>query len=131
PFHLVEACRLVVERRIAPCEWMTGGRFERTFLDAHRLVSRCPGRWVPGLAAMQRAKGPATGRGEAPPAARRSCRRREAPQSFKVSSALANLLACERSALASVSNQSAISSKPSSRATLAMPGYMSVYSCVS
>src|SRR5205823_13269790 len=40
-------------------------------------------------------------------------------------------LACERSALASVSNQSAISPKPSSRAAFAMPGYMSVYSCVS
>src|SRR5205823_9923889 len=37
-------------------------------------------------------------------------------------------LACERSALASVSNQSAISPKPSSRAAFAMPGYMSVYS---
>ncbi len=35
------------------------------------------------------------------------------------------------SALPSVSNQSAISSKPSSRAVRAMPGYMSVYSCVS
>ena len=32
------------------------------------------------------------------------------------------------SALASVSNQSAISAKPSSRAVFAMPGYMSVYS---
>src|SRR5206468_6066325 len=40
-------------------------------------------------------------------------------------------LACERSALARVSNQSAISSKPSWRAALAMPGYMSVYSWVS
>src|SRR5690606_17299123 len=39
--------------------------------------------------------------------------------------------ACDFSALASVSNQSAISLKPSSRAVLAMPGYMSVYSCVS
>ena len=33
--------------------------------------------------------------------------------------------------LANVSNQSAISSKPSSLAVLAIPGYMSVYSCVS
>src|SRR5213079_1171640 len=40
-------------------------------------------------------------------------------------------LACERSAFASVSNQSAISPKPSSRAAFAMPGYMSVYSWVS
>ena len=39
--------------------------------------------------------------------------------------------ACDFSAFASVSNQSAISSKPSSRAARAMPGYMSVYSCVS
>ena len=37
-------------------------------------------------------------------------------------------LACERSAFASVSNQSAISSKPSSRADFAIPGYISVYS---
>ncbi len=35
------------------------------------------------------------------------------------------------SAFARVSNQSAISLKPSSRALFAMPGYMSVYSCVS
>jgi len=42
-----------------------------------------------------------------------------------------NRLTCERSALASVSNQSAISSNFSSRAVLAIPGYMSVYSCVS
>ena len=47
------------------------------------------------------------------------------------SRALVKRLACERSALAKVSNQSATSSKPSSRAVLAMPGYMSVYSCVS
>src|SRR5690606_21764370 len=34
--------------------------------------------------------------------------------------------ACDRSALARVSNQVAISSNPSSRAALAMPGYISV-----
>src|SRR5476651_1550809 len=39
-----------------------------------------------------------------------------------------NRLACERSAFASVSNQSAISANPSSRAARAIPGYMSVYS---
>src|SRR5262245_41788840 len=39
--------------------------------------------------------------------------------------------ACDFSARASVSNQSAISAKPSSRAVRAMPGYMLVYSCVS
>src|ERR1700736_3353600 len=39
--------------------------------------------------------------------------------------------ACDFPALASVSNQSAISSKPSWRAVRAMPGYMSVYSWVS
>jgi len=39
--------------------------------------------------------------------------------------------ACDFSALASVSNQSAISEKPSSRADFAIPGYMSVYSWVS
>src|SRR5690606_30832937 len=44
----------------------------------------------------------------------------------RVSRVFWNLLACERSALARVSNQSAISSKPSARASLAMPGYMSV-----
>src|SRR5262249_36777411 len=47
------------------------------------------------------------------------------------SSAFWKRLACERSAFASVSNQSAISENPSSRACLAMPGYMSLYSCVS
>jgi hypothetical protein len=39
--------------------------------------------------------------------------------------------ACDFSAFARVSNQSAISPKPSSRAAFAIPGYMSVYSCVS
>jgi hypothetical protein len=39
--------------------------------------------------------------------------------------------ACDFSALASVSNQSAISVKPSLRAAFAMLGYISVYSCVS
>src|SRR5437763_2535720 len=48
-----------------------------------------------------------------------------------VSSPFWNRPACDFSARASVSNQSAISAKPSSRAVLAMPGYMSVYSCVS
>src|SRR5206468_5300540 len=52
-------------------------------------------------------------------------------QSASASSAFWKRLACERSAFASVSNQSAISSKPSLRASLAMPGYISVYSCVS
>src|SRR5689334_1797458 len=52
-------------------------------------------------------------------------------QSVSASRAFWKRLACERSALASVSNQSAISSKPSPRADLAMPGYMSVYSWVS
>src|SRR4051812_21606588 len=42
-----------------------------------------------------------------------------------------NRLAWERSAFANVPNQSAISSKPSSRAVRAMPGYISVYSWVS
>src|SRR3970040_2927163 len=52
-------------------------------------------------------------------------------QSASAASAFWKRLACERSALASVSNQSAISVKPSERAVLAMPGYMSVYSWVS
>ena len=47
------------------------------------------------------------------------------------SNALVNLFAWDLSAFARVSNQSAISSKPSSRAVFAIPGYMSVYSCVS
>ena len=42
-----------------------------------------------------------------------------------------NLPACDFSAFAKVSNQSAISSKPSSLAVFAIPGYISVYSCVS
>ena len=39
--------------------------------------------------------------------------------------------AWDLSAFARVSNQSAISSKPSSLAVFAIPGYISVYSCVS
>src|SRR5207253_2464495 len=54
-----------------------------------------------------------------------------AHQSASASRAFWKRLAWLRSALASVSNQSAISPKPSSRACLAMPGYMSVYSWVS
>ena len=44
------------------------------------------------------------------------------------SSPCVNRPACDFSALASVSSHSAISSKPSSRAVLANPGYISVYS---
>src|SRR5439155_562060 len=44
---------------------------------------------------------------------------------------LLNRPACDFSALASVSNHSASSAKPSSRAVLAMPGYIWVYSYVS
>src|SRR5580704_9688386 len=47
------------------------------------------------------------------------------------SSAFCKRPTCDFPALASVSNQSAISSKPSWRAARAMPGYMSVYSWVS
>src|ERR1700732_1183743 len=47
------------------------------------------------------------------------------------SSAFCKRPTCHSPALASVSNQSAISSKPSWRAARAMPGYMSVYSWVS
>ena len=48
-----------------------------------------------------------------------------------VSNVFWNLPACDFSALAKVSNQSAISSKPSSLAVFAIPGYISVYSWVS
>src|SRR5574341_549245 len=61
----------------------------------------------------------------------RSLERPLTHQSERLSSAFWKRLAWLRSAFASVSNQSAISPKPSSRACLAMPGYMSVYSCVS
>src|ERR1051326_8423920 len=47
------------------------------------------------------------------------------------SSAFWKRQACDFPALASVSNQSAISSKPSWRAARAMPGYMSAYLWVS
>src|ERR1019366_7832307 len=50
---------------------------------------------------------------------------------FRVSAALPKRPACDFSALARVSNQSAIAAKPSSRAVFAIPGYMSVYSWVS
>src|SRR5260221_8540449 len=52
-------------------------------------------------------------------------------QSESWSSAFWKRLAWLLSALARVSNQSAISPKPSSRACFAIPGYMSVYSWVS
>src|SRR5690606_25416404 len=52
-------------------------------------------------------------------------------QASRVSSARWNRPAWDFSAFARVSNQWAISSKPSSRAVRAMPGYMSVYSWVS
>src|SRR5213076_2060764 len=61
----------------------------------------------------------------------RSLERTLAHQSLSESRAFWKRLAWLRSALASVSNQSAISPKPSSRACFAMPGYMSVYSWVS
>ena len=56
---------------------------------------------------------------------------RQGPFRPVVSSAFWKRPAWLFSALARVSNQSAISSKPSSRAVRAMPGYMSVYSWVS
>src|SRR5204863_9611137 len=62
---------------------------------------------------------------------RRRLERTLAHQSISESRAFWKRLAWLRSALASVSNQSAISPKPSSRACFAMPGYMSVYSWVS
>src|SRR5881409_4005877 len=46
-------------------------------------------------------------------------------------SPLLNRPACDFSALASASNHSDSSAKPSSRAVLAMPGYIRVYSYVS
>src|ERR1700730_17965277 len=58
-------------------------------------------------------------------------RRQKGAAQASWSSAFWKRPACDFSALASVSNQSAISSKPSLRAVRAMPGYMSVYSCVS
>src|SRR4029077_20774991 len=53
------------------------------------------------------------------------------PLDQSASSALCKRPTCNFPALASVSNHSAISLKPSWRATRAMPGYMSVYSWVS
>ena len=50
---------------------------------------------------------------------------------YRVFKVFWNFPAWDFSAFAKVSNQSAISSKPSCRAVLAIPGYISVYSCVS
>ena len=65
------------------------------------------------------------GMGWRPP---RRCTRRLPPGQLDLSSPLVKRPACDFSARASVSNHSAISSKPSSRAVLAKPGYIWVYS---
>src|SRR5581483_5202466 len=108
--HLREHLRLVQEIGRAPRDRVARGRFEAAFALGHGDGT---------LPKEKRAEGAAF---------RLSPR---SAQSDSASSAFWKRLACERSAFASVSNQSAISPKPSWRACFAMPGYMSVYSCVS
>src|SRR5690606_34495114 len=106
---------LVVEVRAAPVDGVAGGCVETAFSHAtNPLCARDAALlwlWV------QRAPWP--------------CGHGGVAQASSWSSAFWKRLAWLRSALARVSNQSAISSKPSSRAVFAMPGYMSVYSWVS
>src|SRR5690606_38182577 len=106
---------LVVEVRAAPVDGVAGGRVETAFSHAtNPLCARDAALlwlWV------QRAPWP--------------CGHGGVAQASSWSNAFWKRLAWLRSALARVSNQSAISSKPSSRAVFAMPGYMSVYSWVS
>jgi hypothetical protein len=79
------------------------------------------------------------GRPIARPGGRNPCRRKSAGaprvrgamargRSYSVVEAFWKRPACDFSALARVSNQSAISGKPSSRAAFAIPGYILVYS---
>ena len=93
--------------------------------------SACRGSWLMVSASWRRACGGRRARRgrTARPVGRP--RRDAARLADRVSSIFWKRPACDFSALASVSNQSAISAKPSSRAVFAMPGYMSVYSWVS
>src|SRR6185437_3659481 len=109
--HLRVDLGAVVEIRILPVDPVSRGRLEAAF----------PHRSSPLLRKREGAQCCA------PP--RTSCRLGGDQPS--VSSAFWKRPAWDFSALASVSNQSATSSKPSWRAVRAMPGYMSVYSCVS
>ncbi len=110
PLQLFVERGLVPELQLAPTQGMAGGRVQaalarRSGTGGERLPP------VEFLGALMNAPG-----------------RSAAGDQPRSPSALVKRLACERSALARVSNQSAISSKPSPRAALAMPGYMSVYS---
>src|SRR5882757_5219349 len=121
--HLRFGLGAVEEIRVFPWDDVTGGRVEAAFAHSSPLRAGYAGvlqkRWV---AIMWGAKAVAS----APPRLFGRARVQSKP-----SSARWNRPACDFSALARVSNQSAISSKPSSRAVRAMPGYMSVYSWVS
>src|SRR5262249_23897963 len=117
--HLRFGLAPIDEIRILPLQHMPGGRFQAAFTHRNPSAGVC----LP--ASLESSKG-----AEARAAAPRQFTSSAADQA-KVSSARWKRPACDFSAFARVSNQSAISSKPSSRAVRAMPGYMSVYSCVS
>src|SRR6185437_694860 len=117
PLHFGVQCLLIHEFRIEPVQRVPGRRLQVAFaLFVDQVHDQPPG--GRGQSAFSPGR-----KGTLTPI--RGSRQPRSP------SALVKRFACERSALARVSNQSAISSKPSSRAAFTMPGYMSVYSWVS
>src|SRR5207248_57504 len=121
PAHLRIELGGIGELRIRPGKRVAGGRVEAAF--GHRFV---PSKVRSPIAAPSAEQG---GEGRKGDEAVRPWEPKPGDQS--VSNAFWKRPAWDFSALARVSNQSAISSKPSERAVLAMPGYMSVYSWVS
>src|SRR5262249_12875689 len=109
--HLRLDLREVGEVRVFPGDRVAGGGFGAAFAHGLPCSSLTSAKGAAGWAAPSRT----SSTGDQP----------------TVSRAFWKRPAWDFSALARVSNQSAISSKPSCRAVRAMPGYMSVYSWVS
>src|SRR5690606_3738352 len=161
PLHLGIERLVVGELRRAPCERIAHRRVQAAFADALAacswivlvggrldLAHRRRGSFRAGIdpgprdsrrtmresargGTASRAVAAATARGDEDRASPGPGAPIAPTQASSASRAFWKRFACERSAFASVSNQSAISSKPSSRAVFAMPGYISVYSYVS
>src|SRR5690606_32935295 len=129
-FEFLVECGLVVELGVLPVQRMTRRCIEAAFARTCGFV----GHGIP-CSRIEAAGSAPVGQTRVLDGADRNplprVAIRQVDQLLTSPSARVKRLACERSALARVSNQSAISSKPSSRAALAMPGYMSVYSWVS
>ena len=98
-------------------------------VGASRLPSRIADHFMPVTGSHE--KRGAKAALSAPPQLYGGERRISRGSNSPASSAFWKRPACDFSAFARVSNHSAISSNPSSRAVRAIPGYMSVYSCVS